>query len=95
LNPFDNGPCDIVEGDKFFLYKASEYAGSFRAWDDFVATILRDLPLNPRMGRMVPGFLDYYALPILSELPLLLLYRVEDRNGECFVILLDLVVVGP
>jgi hypothetical protein len=94
LSRFDNRPCAIQDGWSFFHYKAEEYSGSIKAWDDIVATILKDLPLRPTMGRPIPGYSNYYAFPILTDPPLLLLYQVVERNSECVIVLLDLRYVG-
>lgn len=83
--------CDIIDGDQWFLYKASEFAGSYRQWDEIVATILRYLPVMPReLGESVPGEPDGYYLEIVVVPPLVLTYRVEETDDQCVVILVDL-----
>jgi hypothetical protein len=80
--PDDPRPCDLQDGDQFFQYKAGEFAGSIRQWDEIVNSILALLPLYPReIGQPHPAYLNQYQVRINAEVPLLLTYRViEDAH---------------
>lgn len=68
------GPCDIIEGDKWFGYKASEYRGSYKEWDELVDTVLRWLPMMPReLGNSLPEDPDVYFMGLSVIPPLVLI----------------------
>jgi len=85
-----DGPCDLVE-DGWFGYKASEFSGSYRRWDEITATYLRLLPLRPReLGNQVPEDENAYYITITVDPPLVLTYRVEETDEGCSVVFKDL-----
>jgi hypothetical protein len=89
--PSGHAPCDLQDGDAFFVYKAGEFAGSVRRWDEIVESVLELLPLYPReLGQPHPALLNYYQLRINAEPPLLLTYLVVEEADHCRVEFKDL-----
>lgn len=85
-----DGPCDLVE-DKWFAFKASEFSGSYRRWDEISETYLRVLPLLARdIGNRVPDDPDGYYITIPVEPPLVLTYRVVETTTTCEVVFINL-----